>query len=129
MQQEKETTKPKGVTDEMRQQAEQRAEAIREKEGLVKVYPLIFWNPEADEPVYCFLKEPDYQAKLAILDRVSTHGVYSAGEYMRQLCTIADHSDAITYGEAPQSDPYKLGVVAFIRDNLVTVYTDQYKKK
>lgn len=121
--------KPKGVTDEMRQEAEQRAETIREKEGLVKVYPLIFWNPEADAPVYCFLKEPDYQAKLAILDRVTTHGVYSAAEYMRQLCTLTDHSDAISHGDTPQSDPYKLGVVAFIRDNLVTVYSDQYKKK
>ncbi len=76
----------------------------------------------------CFLKEPNYTTKLRLMDKAATSGVYSAGDELRELCTIKEASDAITYSDAPESDRFKLGVVDFAI-GMVNRLTNQFKKK
>lgn len=124
-----EATEFKQLTEAEKEQYAQRAEEIAKELNLSKVYPAVFINPDTNDRVVCYIKEPNYMMKLVALDKGSSLGLNIAAEELRQNCTLTEHSDAITYGDTPACDPYKLGVCNYIVSNLVSSYVDQYKKK
>jgi len=119
----------KQLTEAEREHYTQRADEIAKELNLSKVYPAVFVNPDTNDRVVCYIKEPNYMMKLVALDKGSSLGLNIAAEELRQNCTLTEHSDAITYGDSPACDPYKLGVCNYIVSNLVSSYVDQYKKK
>lgn len=120
---------PLQLTEEQRAEMEEKAKALAIQFNVPKVHPLAFYNPDTKTFVECYLKEPNYMTKLVILDKVMSHGIHIASEDLRQACVITEHSDPITFSDAPQSDPFKLGVLNYISAEMVSTYTNQFKKK
>jgi hypothetical protein len=124
-----ETKEITGLSDEQRAEMEEKAKVLATQLSVPKVHPLAFYNPETKTFVECYLKEPNYMTKLVILDKVMSHGIHIASEDLRQACVLTDHSDPLTYSDAPQSDPFKLGVLDYIAKSMIDTYVDQFKKK
>jgi hypothetical protein len=104
------------------------AERIAKEKGFSKVHPVILMDPETYERRKCYLSEPNYLTKIAVLDKAAQLGVFAAGEELRKICTIQDESDQLTWGEAPECDSYKLGVVEY-SVKMVKRAQNQFKKK
>lgn len=93
-----------------------------------EIYPVVLIEPENNERIVAFIKEPNYLLKLKIMDKSFTQGLYSAADELRELCILKDKSDPRTYSDEPQNDKYKLGVTDFCI-TLVKRSSNQYKKK
>lgn len=115
------------LTEDELNSFENRAIEIGQKENCV-VHFCPFINPQTFERYVVFLREPSYMTKLYALDKVTTHGLNVAAEDLRQACIMKEYSDPITYSDANESDPYKLGTLDFIKDNMVKRYIPQLKK-
>ena len=102
--------------------------AIAKKYGFTDVHPVVQINPDTLERNVCYLQEPNYLTKLALMDKAVQLGPYMAGEELRQICTIKEESDSITYGEGPQCDRYKMGVIDYCL-TMVKRLQNQFKKK
>lgn len=94
-----------------------------------KVYPVIFITPVTLDRVEAYLKEPKYVVKIRITDKISQLGIASAMDELRELCTIKEDSNPLTYGEGPECDRFKLGLVNFCSENLMKSSINQHKKK
>lgn len=120
---------PPDLTEAEVKEYEAKAEELAKQLGVSKVHPVVQIDPERGyERQVCYLKEPSYTTKIRLMDKASTSGVFSAGEELRELCTIREASDAITYSDAPESDRYKLGVVDYAI-GMVSRLQNQFKKK
>lgn len=122
------TEKKLQLTDEELQQYEEKSAEIAKQLGVEKVHPVVFINPETAERAVCYLKEPDFQTKLAIMDKALILGVYQAGHELSQLCVIKEHSDAITYADIYAAEDFKMGVVDYCL-TMIKRYQNQFKKK
>jgi hypothetical protein len=80
-------------------------------QGCSKVHPIVMIVPGTLERKVCYLREPTYDTKIRVMDKSITIGFFSAGEELRQSCVIKEHSDSITYGDGPECDRFKMGVV------------------
>lgn len=80
-------------------------------DGVSKVHPIVQIEPDTLIRRVCYLREPSYDTKIRVMDKSITIGFYSAAEELRQSCVIREHSDALTYGDSPDCDRYKMGVV------------------
>lgn len=92
-----------------------------------KVHPVVQINPVTLARTVCFLKEPNYPTKLRVMDKAMT-GMYSAADELRESCLIKEHSDAITFGDGPECDDYKMGVTDYAL-TMVKRLQNQFKKK
>ena len=118
----------KELTQEEIQAYEEKAIEIAKKYSCAKVHPVVQINPDTLERAVCYLKEPNYMTQIAIMDKAAQMQIYSAAEELRQAIIIKDESDPITYGDGPESSPYKLGVLDRCLQ-MIGRYTDQFKKK
>ncbi len=103
------------------------ADQLSAKYG-AKVTPVVFITPVTGNRVAAYLKEPSYMIKIRIMDKAASTGMYSANDEMREICTLKEESDSITYGESPECDEYKLALtdacIKFMRRA-----SDQWNKK
>ena len=104
------------------------AKALAVAKNISKVHVVVQMDPETLERKVCYLSEPNYQTKIAVMDKAVTIGVYRAAEELRELSVIKESSDAITYSDSPESDPYKLGVVDYCL-GMISRLQNQFKKK
>lgn len=81
-----------------------------------------------NERVVSYIKEPSYQAKLALMSKVRPDNQFEVSDELRQLYLIQEASSPLTYGESSDCDPYKLGVVLKCV-GLWDVYGEEHKKK
>ena len=47
------------------------------------------------------------------MDKMTSIGVYMGANELREACTLKEYSDPLTYGDSPECDPYKMGVINF----------------
>lgn len=94
----------------------------------VEVHPIVVIHPETFERKVCYVREPSFMQKLDALDKAMELGVYKSAFFLFEQILIKDHSDAVTYSDAPGSDAYKLGAVTEV-SALVKMYQNQFKKK
>lgn len=98
------------------------------KHGVSKVHSVVSFDKETNKRRVCYLKEPNYDTKILIMDKAMTIGVYSAANSLRIACVLKEESDPITYGDSPECDSYKLAATdeSLLMTNRVI---DQFKKK
>ncbi len=104
------------------------ADALAKKKAVSKVHPVVQIDPENLSRHVCYLTEPNYTTKIRVMDKVVTAGVYTAADELREACVIRDASDTITYGDSPECDRYKMGVVDYCL-TMITRLQNQFKKK
>jgi len=126
------TTEQKELTKTLSQDEldnyQSRSEEIAKELNVSKVHPVVFINPTTFERSVCYLSEPNFQTKLAIMDKALMLGVYQAGEELMRACVVKDYSDSITYSEHPVSDEYRMGVIDYCLQ-MINRYQNQFKKK
>jgi len=116
------------LTEQEIQEYQEKADALAREKNVSKVHPIVQIDPDTLERKVCYLSEPNYVTKLTVMDKALTVGPYIAGEELRQACIIKEASDAITYGDSPECDRYKLGVVDYAI-LMVRRLQNQFKKK
>lgn len=116
------------LTEDEVKHYETRAEELAREKNVSKVHPIVQIDPDTMQRHVCYLSEPNYVTKLAVMDKALTVGPYIAGEELRQACIIKEASDAITYSDSPESDRYKLGAVDYCI-LMVKRLQNQFKKK
>lgn len=105
-----------------------RAAELAEQHKCAKVHPVVFIHPQTKVRSVAYLMEPNFQTKLAIMDKSLMLGVYQAGEELMRLSIIKEASDECMYNEHPQYDDYRMGVVDFCL-TMVGRFQNQLKKK
>jgi hypothetical protein len=93
-----------------------------------KVHPVAFIHPTTLERSVCYLAEPNFSTKLAIMDKSLTVGIYQAGEELMRLSLIKEASDPCMYSEHPSSDDYRMGIIDFCL-TMISRFQNQLKKK
>jgi GH43 family beta-xylosidase len=96
--------------------AEKKAEELTAQFG-VKVHPILFKDPETDQDILGFIKEPSRMVKLAMLDK-SMIGSFSAASEVLESILIKEHSDPRIYSEKPEDDRFYLGAVMAAYDRV-----------
>lgn len=106
------------------------AEAVElaKKHKVSKVHVYVGIDPETDERVVGFLKEPNYLQKIVTLDKIATVGIFVAGDELRETITLREESDPRTYNDTPDCDNYRLGMVGTCVP-IVNVIQNSFKKK
>lgn len=104
---------------------EEKAEEIKERLGLYKVYPLLFI--ENGEEIKGYMKEPSRQAKIAIMDK-SVMGAYSAVDEILPSVIIKEESDPRILSENPAHDRIYMGALMAVYDR-IRYSTNEAKKK
>ncbi len=107
---------------------QERADFLAKEKAISKVHVVVQIDPETFERRVCYLTEPNYPTKIRVMDKAVTLGAYTAADEMREACVIKEASDAITYGESPECDRYKMGVTDYCL-TMVTRLQNQFKKK
>ena len=118
---------PELTAEEIAAYDEKSAE-LAKKYQCSKVHAVVFIDKETMERRACFLKEPNFPTKIAVMDKAQQVGIFVAGEELRQGIVLKEESDPVTYGDTPECDDYKMGVVTFCV-GLINVKANAYKKK
>ena len=105
-----------------------KADDLARAKAVSKVHPVVQIDPETLGRHVCYLSEPNYSTKIRVMDKATTLGVYTAADELREACLIREASDAITYGDSPECDRYKMGVTDYAL-TMVTRLQNQFKKK
>ena len=80
------------------------------------------------ERIVCYVKEPNFETKIRVMDKaVSSAGLYTAANELREACTIKEYSDQRTFSESTKYDKFKMGVVDFCM-NMISRSQNQFKK-
>lgn len=117
------------LTDkELEQYDELAGQYCREISGCSKVHVVVQVDPDNFHRRACYLMEPNYLTKIRVMDKATTIGAYSAADELRVACTLKEKSHPLTYGEGPESDRYKLGIVDYCL-GMVRRLENQFKKK
>lgn len=125
-----ETKLPEQLTDDEVKEIEKKCEELKTKHNVSLVYPCVqFKNDGTNERVICYIAEPRFLDKLSLMDKSATLGMFHAANELRELYTLKEESNPLTYGESFECDRYKLGVTRFCLFNLVDTAENQYKKK
>lgn len=117
-----------GLSQEEIDQYDESAKLLAARYSVSKVHPVVQINPITFARTVCFLKEPNYETKLRVMDKATTGGVYTAADELRVACTLKEESDQITYGDGPECDDYKMGVTDYAL-TMVKRLQNQFKKK
>jgi hypothetical protein len=96
-------------------------------EGNPKVHVVVQINKDTLARSVCFLREPNYETKITIMDKQVQLGIYKGADLLREACTLKEASDPITYGESPECDSYKMGVTEYCI-GMVKRLANQFKK-
>lgn len=118
------------LTDAELSDYDKQCEALAIKYGVSKVHCAVFVDTEHENTRRaCFLKEPNFPTKIAVMDKVLSIGEVAGSNELREAITLRDESDPLTYGNTPESDQYKLGVINFCRSIILSRLNVYYKKK
>ncbi|RYD57288.1 MAG: hypothetical protein EOP56_08235 [Sphingobacteriales bacterium] len=93
----------------------------------VKVHPFVFVEPETQEQIIGYIKEPSRVVKVYAMDKMVLQPA-TAGMDLLEACLLKAESDPRIYSEAPEYDKFYLGAVSFAT-NMVTLSQNQLKKK
>lgn len=110
------------TTEEIKQKAEQLS-----AQHNCKVHPLVFQNPDTQEQVIGFLKEPPRIVKLRYMDKAMM-GSATAGAEVIDAYLIKEESDSRIYVENSDFDSYYLGAIQEL-NSIITLSINQFKKK
>jgi hypothetical protein len=91
-----------------------------------KVHPILFTDPDTNENVIGYLKEPPRHVKLKIIDKGMTHP-FSAASDIVDAYIIKDESDERIYSETGD-DKYYLGACG-VAQSIIQTSINQFKKK
>lgn len=117
------------LTPEELKYYEEKAEELARKYSVSKVHPVVQIDEENGyRRIVCYLKEPNYDTKLRVMDKMATVGIFSASNELREACTLREESDAISYGESHECDSSKMGVTEYCV-TIVKRLNNQFKKK
>ena len=118
----------KELTDEELIEYKTKADEIAKKHKVSKVHVYVGIDPETNERVVGFLKEPNFGQKLFAMDKIATSGLFMAGNEMREALTLKEESDPRTYEEYPSNDSYRLGMTGTCIP-IIEVIQNSFKKK
>lgn len=121
------TLQPELTAEEI-EQYEQTCQELATKYNTPKVHVCVQFKPETNERIVSYVKEPNYETKLYLMDKSGELGMHMAGEELRKICQLRDESNSLTYGDAFECDKYKLGVAQFCL-GIITIALNQFKKK
>lgn len=116
------------LSDEETTAYQAKADLLAKEKNVSKVHIVVHIDPETLDRKVCYLTEPNYPTKIRVMDKAVTLGAYTAADELRQSCVIMEASDAITYGESPECDRYKMGVTDYCL-TMVNRLENQFKKK
>jgi len=116
------------LSEEELKEYKEKAEALAKQYNVSKVNPIVMIDKETLRRVVAYVKEPSYDVKVRVMDKVQQIGLISAGEELRKACTLVKESDPLTYGESSECDKYKLCVVEECM-SLINKSINQFKKK
>lgn len=107
---------------------DERCEALAKEHNVPKVHACVIVTPGTLERHVCFIKEPNFTTKLNVLNKMSTLGIHPGANELREACMIKSASSPLTYGESPECDPYKIGVINFCM-GIINAYQNVLDKK
>ena len=110
------------------QQYEDKCVVLAKENNVPKVHACVIITPDTLERQVCYIKEPNFVTKINVLNKMTTLGVYPGANELREACIIKEASSPLTYGESPECDPYKIGVVNFCM-GIITTYQSILDKK
>lgn len=119
---------PSQLTEEEKTQYNDTADQLAKTLNVTKVHVFVSIHPETQNRAVCYLKEPNFVTKIAMMDKASQMGAWMAANELREIITIKESSDALTYSESPESDAYKMGVNEYCM-GIVNRFQDRFKKK
>lgn len=105
-----------------------KSETLAKELNISQVHAVVFIHPTTKERAVCYLSEPNFTTKLAIMDKSLMLGVYQAGEELSRICLLKEQSDPCTYSEHPSCDNYRMGVIEYCL-SMVSRFQNQLKKK
>ena len=117
------------LTEEEIKAYEDRAAALAKEYNVSQVHVCVQVTPETLERRACYIKEPNFMTKLTVMGKMVRVDMYVAANELREACIIKEASDPITYGDSPECDPYKLGVISFCFGIIDTYHNILNKKK
>lgn len=118
---------PELTVAEIKMYDETAAELAKQK-NVSKVHPVVQMDPVTFERKVCYIQEPNYITKVTVLNKATQTGPWIAADELRELATIKEASDAITFGESADCDRYKLGITEYCM-GIVSRLQNQFKKK
>jgi hypothetical protein len=74
-----------------------------------RVHLLVFEENEEDGQVVGFLKEPNLNMKIRVLDNIGSEKLISTGSTLLESIIIKEYSDSRIYDRHPDHDQYYLG--------------------
>lgn len=116
------------LTEEEVKAINEKCEKLAEENKVSKVYACVLFKPDFTR-VISYVSEPKFLDKVALMDKAFQYGPYQAANDIRELYLIKEYSDPLTFGETPECDPYKLGLLNFIVANVVQSASGEFKKK
>ena len=122
------TKLPEALTPAEEKEIELKCEELAKKYNCSKVHVVVFIDKDTRVRTYCFLKEPNFPTKISVMDKMAAIGIYNAAEELREATVLKTESDAITYGDNPECDDFKMGVVQFCV-TMIRMKENAYKKK
>ncbi len=107
--------------------AEEIAQTLVSK-GISKVHAVVFIQPETLERIAAYVSEPNFDTKIRVMDKTATVGIYTAAKELMDATLIKEHSHPFTFGEGPECDDTKMGIVDFCLSRVKRLQ-NQIKKK
>lgn len=116
------------LTDDEIQAYNDKCEALAKEHNVSKVHACVIITPVTFERQVCFIKEPNFPTKLNVAAKMTQVSYQHGADELREACTLKQVSSPLTYGETPECDPYKMGVMNFCM-GLITAYNNVLDKK
>jgi len=108
------------------EQIEAKARQLSEVHGC-EVHPLVFIEPDTQEQVVGYIKEPNRLVKMRVLDKGLQSPITAASELL-EVVLLKEESDERIYSERQEHDKIYLGAVMACYDT-IKVSVNQFKKK
>lgn len=119
---------PAEITDAEHSYYEEKAKSLATSLNVSAVHPVVFTEPDTLKRSVCYLKEPVFLTKVAVLNKATMLGPWPAALELMEISIIKEASDAITFSESPESDRYRLGIGDYCM-GMITRLQNQFKKK
>lgn len=110
-----------------KEQIEEKAKLLSEKLGC-NIKPLVFIDPETQENVIGFVKEPDRALKLRMLDKSQQDGAFTFASAVYDSIIIKEESDPRLTSTLQKDDRYYFGGV-LVAYEMVEISVNNFKKK